>query len=106
MERTVETRPPRRRQYTKRSDEDKIRELQKRIEDLKAKRAARERRSDPLIREIPRVQKRLRKFAQMAMDQSRPDIANSTTAFSAALGRILRAELGDEITDDGEPIED
>lgn len=85
--------PPRRRPYNKRSDEERIRELEQRIEELRMKQALREKREDPIVREIPKVQKRLRKFAQLAMDHQRPDIANTTTAFAAALERILRSEI-------------
>lgn len=92
METTVNSNTPRRR-YNRRSDDQRIQELEHRIEELKAKQAAREKRDDPVVREIPKVQKRLRKFAQLAMDNNRPDIANTTTAFAAALERILRSEL-------------
>lgn len=93
METTVNSNSSRRRRYSRRSDDERIQELEQRIEELKAKQAAREKRDDPVVREIPKVQKRLRRFAQLAMDHNRPDIANTTTAFAAALERILRSEL-------------
>ena len=40
-----------------------------------------------------KIQRRLRKFAQLAMDHQRPDIANSITAFNAGLEGILRSEM-------------
>ena len=80
-----------RRKYTRRSDEERIRDLEARIEDLKVKRAAKSKQADPVLKEIPKIQRRLRKFAQLAMDHNRPDIANSTTAFNAGLERILRS---------------
>jgi hypothetical protein len=83
-----------RRKYQRRTDEQRIADLEKRIADLKARAAEREKKTDPVIREIPKVQRRLRKFAQLAMERKRPDIANTTTAFAAALERILRSELG------------
>ena len=76
-----------RRKYQRRSDEQRIADLENRIAELKAKAAEREKKTDPVIREIPKVQRRLRKFAQLAMERSRPDIANTTTAFAAALER-------------------
>lgn len=79
--------------YRRRTEQERIEDLEKRIADLKSKKAVRDRRDDPLVREIPKMQKRLRTFAQLAMDLRRPDIANSTTAFSASLERILRSEL-------------
>ena len=89
MDSTAETA---RRKYKRRSDEERIAELQARIEALKAKKSARDRKDDPVLREIPKIQRRLRKFAQLAMDNTRPDIANSITAFNAGLERILQSE--------------
>ena len=80
-----------RRTYKRRSDEDRIKDLQGRIAEIKAKQAAKEKKVDPVLKEIPKIQRRLRKFAQLAMDHNRPDIANSTTAFSAGLGRTMGA---------------
>jgi len=81
-----------RRRYTRRTDKERISDLEARIAELKLKQASRERQSDPVLKEIPKLQRRLRKFAQFAMDNNRPDIANSTTAFSAGLERILSSE--------------
>lgn len=81
-----------RRRYKRRTDEEKIVELERRIADLKAKQVAKEKKTDPVMKEIPKLQRRLRKFAQMAMDNNRPDIANSVTAFSAGLDRTLHAQ--------------
>jgi hypothetical protein len=82
-----------RRRYQRRSDEELLADLERRISDLKARQAAQDRKNDPILREIPRLQRRLRTFAQLAMDNERPDIANSTTAFAAGLERTFRAEL-------------
>lgn len=82
------TKPGSRRNYHRRTDDERIAELEQRILELKSKQAARERKDDPVLREIPKIQRRLRKFAQLAMDNSRPDIANSITAFTAGLERM------------------
>jgi hypothetical protein len=37
---------------------------------------------------LPRIQRRLRSFAQLAMKQGRSDIANTTMAFMAGLERM------------------
>ncbi|MEO0649382.1 MAG: hypothetical protein AAFZ65_01740, partial [Planctomycetota bacterium] len=42
----------------------------------------------PVIKDIPRVQKRLQRFAQLAVDNDRQDIANSVSMFLAGLNRI------------------
>jgi len=81
-----------RRQYNRRSDDERIAELEERIKSLQAKAVLREQKADPVIKEIPKVQRRLAKFAQLAMDNERLDIANSVTAFNAGLERILRTE--------------
>ncbi|HED64757.1 MAG TPA: hypothetical protein ENJ09_04290 [Planctomycetes bacterium] len=81
-----------RRKYTRRTPEERIKELEARILEIKTREASRQKREDPVIKEIPKVQRRLRKFAQMAMDHNRPDIANTVTAFNAGLERILRSE--------------
>ncbi len=85
-----------RRGYRKRTDEEKIAALERKIADLKSKQIAKERKEHPVLREIPKIQRRLRKFAQMAMDHQRADIANSVTAFVAGLERILRSEREEE----------
>lgn len=83
-----------RRTYRRRSEEERIADLEKKIEALKARQAVRDRKDDPILKEIPKVSRRLRKFAQLAMDHRRPDIANTSSGFAAALDRILRSELG------------
>jgi hypothetical protein len=80
------------RKYRRRSDEERVADLERRIADLKAKQKAKEKMDDPVLREIPKLQKRLRKLAQLALDHERADISNSITAFSAGLERILRSE--------------
>jgi len=90
------TNKKKRRQYHRRTPEDRVAEIEQRIAELKAKQAAREKRESPLVKEIPRLQGRLRRFAQLAMDQQRADVSNSVMAFVASLERILRTELGTE----------
>ncbi|MCZ6597000.1 MAG: hypothetical protein O7B99_05125 [Planctomycetota bacterium] len=82
-----------RRKYTKRSDEERIAELEQRIQELKARQQAQEKKDDPVLRDIPKIQRRLRKFAQLAAQHRRLDIANSCMAFIASLDRILTSEL-------------
>lgn len=77
------------RKYTRRSDEQRIAELEERIKKIREREKAKERRENPFLKEAAKLQRQLRKFAQTAMDQSRPDIANSTTAFVSALERMV-----------------
>ena len=88
METTTETG---RRKYRRRTDEEKIAELEARIADLKAKQSAKKK-VNPVLKEIPKIQRRPQKFVQFAIDHNRPDIANSTLAFNAGLERTLRSE--------------
>ena len=92
MESTAETKAETRK-YRRRTDAERIAELESRIADIKARQSVRAKKNNPVLKEIPKVQRRLRKFAQLAMDNNRPDLANSTTAFNAGLERILRSEV-------------
>ncbi len=93
------------RPYRRRSDDERIEELQSRIAELQAKVQAKKRKDSPVLKEIPKLQKRLRRFAQLALDNGRHDISNTTMAFVAGLERIhatavkhaaLEADDGDD----------
>ncbi len=77
------------RKYTRRTEEDRILELENRIQLMKAKIVERNQKDSPLMKELPKLQGRLRKFADLAMECGRADISNSTVAFSAGIGRSL-----------------
>ena len=94
------------RKYRRRTEEERIAELEARIQELKTKKVLRERREDPLFREIPKMRKKLQSFAQLAMDHKRPDIANSATAFSSSLERFLRDEVAQSANRATPPIEE
>lgn len=80
------------RTYNRRTDEDRIAELQSKIQSLQGKLESKQRQDLPVLREIPKVQRRLRKFAQTAMNHGRHDLANSTLAFLAGLERNLNED--------------
>ena len=82
------------RSYHRRSAEERLADLQKKVSDLKAKQASKEKRDDPVLREIQKLQKRLKQFIQTAHDHKRPDVANSAMGFKAMLDRVVAAELG------------
>lgn len=75
------------RTYTRRTDEDRIQELNDKIERLKSRLESKQRKDSPVLREMTKVQRVLRKFAQTALDHGREDLANSTQAFAAGLDR-------------------
>jgi hypothetical protein len=56
---------------------------------LKHKVEAKQRPDLALVHEVPKLQKRLRAFAQLAADNGRDDVANSTVAFIAGLDRMI-----------------
>jgi molecular chaperone GrpE (heat shock protein) len=82
------------RSYKRRSPDQRVADLERRIAELKAKRAARDKKDDPVLREIQKLQQRLKRFIQLALNQKRPDIANSALGFKSSLDRILSQELG------------
>jgi hypothetical protein len=79
-----------RRSYHRRTDDERIAELQGKIEALKARQVERESKVDPVLKEIPKIQRRLKRFALLANQNGRLDIANSVTAFVGGLERMLR----------------
>ncbi len=83
-----------RRSYQRRSADQRVTDLQKKIAELKAKQAAREKKDDPVLRELQKLMKHLKRFVQHAHDHKRPDIANSVMGFKSMLERILTAETG------------
>jgi len=83
-----------RRSYNRRSAEERVAELDKKIAELKARQAAREKKGDPVLREMQKLLKGLKRFIQIAHDHKRPDVANSAMGFKSMLERILAAETG------------
>jgi molecular chaperone GrpE (heat shock protein) len=77
------------RTYNRRTDEQRIQELKHKIAALQTRLEKRERPDQAVLKEIPKVQRRLRKFIQLSLDNGRQDIANSTLAFVAGLERHL-----------------
>lgn len=78
------------RTYNRRTPEQQIADLEAEIAKQKAKLEAATKAEDPVLKEIPKLVKRLRKFAQEAHDGKRADIGNSTSAFAASLERMFR----------------
>jgi hypothetical protein len=80
------------RSYRRRSDEERLAELQDRLSKLKERVAERKRKDSPLFRELSRTRRTLRILAQVAQDGGRADISNSTLAFLAGLERMAQSE--------------
>ncbi len=77
------------RKYNRRSDEERIAELESKIALIKDRVEAKKRRDSPVLKELPKIQRSLKRFAQLAREHGREDISNSATAFSAGLERSL-----------------
>jgi molecular chaperone GrpE (heat shock protein) len=94
------------RPYQRRSSEQKIADLEQKIATLKARKEAREKKADPVLKEARRLHKRLKAFIQAALDNRRPDVANSALGFKANLERLLDEAKGEPSLDDEEVGED
>jgi phage shock protein A len=94
------------RPYQRRSSDQKIADLERKIAALKARQEAREKKSDPVLKEAQKLHKRLKAFIQIALDQRRPDVANSALGFKANLERLVAETQGDPSLDDEEVVEE
>jgi hypothetical protein len=77
------------RSYNRRSEDQRIADLQSKIHRIKERMEMKQRKDSPVLREVTRVQRLLRKFAQTAQDHGRADLAMSTQAFAAGLDRLV-----------------
>lgn len=75
------------RKYTRRTDEELIEELQDKIKKVQQRMEAKQRKDSAVLKELPKVQRALKRFAQLAVDNGREDLSNSTRAFLAGLER-------------------
>jgi len=78
------------RSYNRRTSEQIIADLQAQIDLQKEKIEAKSKANDPVLKEIPKVRRQLRKFAQIAENGGRKDIGNSVTAFITSLDRMYK----------------
>jgi molecular chaperone GrpE (heat shock protein) len=76
------------RTYNRRSEQELIAAMEAKIAELRKKIESRTRTDQEVLQEVPKIQRRLRSFAQLAMKNGRSDIANSTMAFMAGLERM------------------
>jgi hypothetical protein len=75
------------RSYTRRTDEQLIEELQSKLKRVEARIEAKHRADAPVLKEISKLSRSLRKFAQTATDYDRSDLSNMTLAFLSGLER-------------------
>ncbi|MEM7310567.1 MAG: hypothetical protein AAF682_28080 [Planctomycetota bacterium] len=81
-----------RRTYTRRSDEERIAELEAKITEIRERQERKKRKDDPVLKDIPKVQRRLRKFSSLAVEAERLDISNMVTGWVSSLDRMLRED--------------
>lgn len=75
------------RQYNRRSDEERIADIQRQIEELRERAERKAREDDQLLKGYSKLQGALRNFIQLAHDRGRGDIGNMVEAFAAGLQR-------------------
>ena len=78
------------RSYKRRSDEQIISDYESQIESLKARKAAKDRNNDPIIKEFAKFKRKVVAFAQTCMDHQRTDLSNSTIAYISMLERQVK----------------
>lgn len=78
------------RPYTRRTEEQRIQDLEAKLADVKAELESKKHKDSPLHREWDKALRSLRKFIQVASDCGRNDLALSAEAFSAGLERSIR----------------
>lgn len=78
---------------TRRSDDERIADLQTKIADLQRRLVEQQRADTPVLREAGKLAKKLREFAAFAQQNGREDAADSTIAFLAGLDRMLQSEV-------------
>jgi len=84
------------RAYHRRSEDQRIADLEAKIHKIKARLEMKQRKDSPVLREVSRIQKVLRRFAQTAQDHGRADLAMSTQAFAAGLDRLANSPAPEE----------
>ena len=79
------------REYNRRTDEERLSELEIQLEKLKSK-VQQEQRSDaPVLKEIKKVKTALNKFSQICADHGRTDMTNSVMAFLHTLNQQAKS---------------
>jgi len=78
------------RNYNRRSDDQIIADLEAKISQLQVKIQAKQRPDEPVLKELPKVRRKLASFSQLCMDHGRGDVSNSVMAFLTMLETQLR----------------
>ena len=81
------------RNYNRRSDDEIIADLEAKISQLQTKIQSKQRPDEPVLKELPKVRRKLAAFSQLCMDHGRGDVSNSVMAFLTMLETQLREPL-------------
>lgn len=92
------------RKYHRRSEAERIAELEAKLAQVQARVEAKtkrdkdqDRKHNELMREIPKLRKRLKGFSQLAADHNRMDISNTAMAFLLSLNRFYEEDITEEV---------
>ena len=69
------------RTYRRRSDEQMIEDLEAKVREVQQRVESRQRKDSPVLKEIPKLKRKLAGFAQLCMDHNRKDLSNTVLAF-------------------------
>jgi len=75
------------RSYQRRSEDERIKDLEQKVAQLRLRLESKQRKDQPVLKEFKRVQKVLQRFAGIAHQHARADIGNMIDAFAAGLAR-------------------
>ncbi len=75
------------RTYRRRTDQEIIEDYQAQIQALEVRIQEKERKDTAVLKELPKLKRKLAQFAQTCVDHGRSDLSNSTLAFMATLER-------------------
>jgi hypothetical protein len=91
------------RAYKRRSEDEKIAELNAKIEELKRRVELRQRKDGPVFKELNKLRRALVRFSQTAMECERADLSMMTQAFLAGLERSAGTMEAEEPRRRGRP---
>ncbi|MBK7645212.1 MAG: hypothetical protein IPJ19_19570 [Planctomycetes bacterium] len=77
------------RSYQRRSEDERIKDLEAKVAQLREKLERKQRTDGPVLKEFKKLQKLLHHFAITAHEHQRADIGNMVDAFTAGLGRQI-----------------
>ena len=83
------------RTYTRRTEDERIAELEAQIRKVKDRLENKKQKESPLLREWTKAQRSVRKFIQAAAENGRSDLSLSAEAFLAGLERSMRSTSHD-----------